>query len=69
MADTDYVTLPVNIVSIVDSAGSGTRATLNIQLPPGLGVVQSGFVTADVAKSDIDGLTTGAAELHVFQSS
>lgn len=63
----DFLSIPINIVGIPDTSGGQTQVTLNIQVPPGEGTQQGGFVSVQVAASALGTLAAGAATLHLMQ--
>lgn len=63
----DFLEIPCNIVSIPDTSGSQEQVVLNIQIPPGGGNVQTGFITVQMAASALGTMAAGAATLHLEQ--
>lgn len=63
----DFLSIPVNIVSLPDVSGGQTQTVLNIQIPPGEGTQQGGFFSVQVASSALGTMAAGAATLHLLQ--
>jgi hypothetical protein len=63
----DFYTIPCNVVNVPDTSGGQAQVFLQIQIPPGEGNQQEGYITVQVAAANLGTIAAGAATLHLLQ--